>query len=261
MKIVALTAATLLALGGCASVTHPSSQTVTFETIDESGVVHQAVDCLVKARGVSIRARSGEPVEVPRDDQDMLVECKQIGMPLAEGTLRSRGNWGMLGNYLVLGNVLGATIDHASARGYNYPTTVRLVFGEKRFYDRSEQHKDEVLLGVDVTSLDNSVAVRPSPSGFARLSDDSALPKLGAAGQEDYRSWLGWPSPKAFALSDTGNWYAAHGAATYAPNDPVDPLARALAYCKKRNRGVACRLYAVDNDVVWVANTQSALMK
>lgn len=252
MKTIALSAATLLLLAGCASVTHPPEQTVTIQTVDDAGVMHQSVDCLIKVRGKSIQARSSEPVVIPRDDQDMTVQCKQIGLPVADGILRSRGNWGMLGNYLALGGVLGATIDHANARGYNYPTTVRLVFGEKRFYDRSEQTKDDVLLGVDLNALNNSFAVRPSPSGFARLNDDSALPKLSTTGQDDYRSWLTWPTPKAFALSESGNWYAAHGAASYAPNDPIDPLVRALEYCKKRNRGVACRLYAVDNDVVWV---------
>jgi hypothetical protein len=256
LKKLALVAAALLGLGGCASVTHPSNQQITFETVDQSGVVHQAADCLVKARSTSLLTRSGEPVDVPRDDQDMTVQCIQQGLPAANGILRSRGNWGMLGNYLVFGGVLGATIDHASARGYNFPTTVRLVFGEKRFYDRTEQHKEDVLLGMDMSSLNDAVALRPSPSGFARLNDDSAPPKLSESGQYDYRSWLGWPNPKAFALSDTGNWYAAHGAAAYAPTDAVDPAARALAFCKNRNRGVACRLYAVDNDVVWVPGAQ-----
>ena len=258
MNKFASMAVALLGLGGCASVTHPSNQQITFETVDQSGTVHLAADCLVKVRGTSVLTHSGEPIDIPRDDQDMTVQCIQQGLPAADGTLRSRGNWGMLGNYILFGGVLGATIDHASARGYNFPTTVRLVFGEKRFYDRSEQHKDDVLVGVDMSSLNATVAVRPSPSGFARLNDDGALPKLSAAGQSDYRSWLGWSNPKAFALSDTGSWYAAHGAAAYAPTDPVDPAARALEFCKKRNRGVACRLYAVDSDVVWVPGTQAA---
>ena len=258
MRKIVLTAWMLLALGGCASVTHPPKQQVSFETVDQSGVLHQSVDCVVKVRGKSMQVRSGELVEIPRDDQDMDVQCRQLGLPVAEGILRSRGNWGMLGNYLVFGGLLGATIDHATARGYNFPTTVRLVFGEKRFYDRSEQHKNDVLLGVDTSTLSSTVTVRPAPSGFASLNDDSALPKLSAAGQYDYRAWLGWPKPKAFALSDTGAWYAAHGAAAYAPTDPVDPLSRALEFCRQRNRGIACRLYAVDNDVVWVPSTQQA---
>ena len=46
----------------------------------------------------------------------------------------------------------------------------------------------------------------------------------------------------AFALSSTGEWsWAEEG------DDPVD---RVLAACQKSSRS-ACRVYAVDSDVVW----------
>jgi hypothetical protein len=57
-----------------------------------------------------------------------------------------------------------------------------------------------------------------------------------------YRRFLSAKLPRAFAIGPGG-------AAGYASGDWA--LGRALGFCQSR-RGLACKLYAVDNDVVWV---------
>jgi hypothetical protein len=76
------------------------------------------------------------------------------------------------------------------------------------------------------------------------------LSLLTEAGKEAYREYLTKPVPRAFVISSGGGWQTAFGAAT--PDAPVaaDPATRALAQCNRR--GLAdCKLYAVDNRVVW----------
>ncbi|WP_426190782.1 dienelactone hydrolase family protein [Massilia sp. DWR3-1-1] len=89
-------------------------------------------------------------------------------------------------------------------------------------------------------------AVAPAPSmpksDFAPLDDVDAVPFLHAAGKLAYREYLGKLSPRAFALSANGAWCWAE--------DGEDPDVRALATCEAKG-GQRCRLYSVDNNVVW----------
>ena len=88
-------------------------------------------------------------------------------------------------------------------------------------------------------------SARTSPSGFAALADISRLPVKTDRARDGYRSWLAADTPRAFAVhSATGAWGSAWGG--------EQPLARALANCA-RNAGSPCRLYAVDDSVVWAA--------
>ena len=88
----------------------------------------------------------------------------------------------------------------------------------------------------------------PAPAP-RRLGDDSALPYVNAHGRSDYRAWLSWSKPRAFAIANNGAWYAAQG--TVASDKlPTDPAQRALALCQQR-AGIPCALYAVDDSLVW----------
>lgn len=57
-----------------------------------------------------------------------------------------------------------------------------------------------------------------------------------------YATFLGKAAPRAFALSPQGNWGWASG--------KDDLLSRTLAHCQRKS-GNPCKLYAVDNEVVW----------
>jgi hypothetical protein len=82
---------------------------------------------------------------------------------------------------------------------------------------------------------------RPSASGFATLQDVDALPGGRNAKLTYQARFLALQSPRAFALGPEGSfgWAAGDWA-----------MGRALGFCQSA-RGLACKLYAVDDDVVW----------
>lgn len=87
------------------------------------------------------------------------------------------------------------------------------------------------------------VTPRPAKTGFADISDISAVPYLTEANKLLYEKFLTQPLPRAFAIAPSGNigW-------AYRGNDPVG---RALMYCEQYAKQ-PCTLYAVDNDVVFI---------
>ena len=82
---------------------------------------------------------------------------------------------------------------------------------------------------------------RPAKTDFAKLEDVAAVPHVRDGGL-GYAAFLKQGLPRAFALSADGAW----GWAT----EGDDPSARALANCQKNSRQ-ACKLYAIDEDIVW----------
>ncbi|HUA82159.1 MAG TPA: prolyl oligopeptidase family serine peptidase [Dyella sp.] len=100
--------------------------------------------------------------------------------------------------------------------------------------------------GCRLYAVDNQVVwVRPTPvptpTNFAALTDESAVPYLNAQGRVGYEKFLLMNRPRAFVVAPDGGWDAA--------SMGLDPVAVALARCSARHHD--CRLYAVDGDVVW----------
>jgi hypothetical protein len=82
----------------------------------------------------------------------------------------------------------------------------------------------------------------PPATNFADASDVNAIPYIGEKGRDGYKNFLTKQYPRAFVISASGRWaWAEMG---------DDPLKRALDTCRK-NSGMECRLYAVDDQVVW----------
>lgn len=87
----------------------------------------------------------------------------------------------------------------------------------------------------------------PPPSHYAALNDVQALPYLSMHEEQAaayYQKFLAKPLPRALAIGTRGAGEASEG---------FDPIARALQLCNQRSPN--CRLYAVDNDVVWTRPT------
>ena len=84
-----------------------------------------------------------------------------------------------------------------------------------------------------------------APSGYAAIDDVARVPFLGDKGRLGYRQFLDKPLPRAFALAPDGAWAFRDGDAS--------TLRDAVAECQARSGQGGCRLYAVDNDVVWHA--------
>lgn len=91
-----------------------------------------------------------------------------------------------------------------------------------------------------------------SESGFAALMDVDAVPNLTSACKERYAQWIKRSNPKGFAVSDKGNCASSVGTKAPEPNLPLDPAERALHVCSSGGAR-SCKLYAIDDDVVWSA--------
>jgi dienelactone hydrolase len=79
-------------------------------------------------------------------------------------------------------------------------------------------------------------------SGFANLNEIEKVPTSTHNRENLYKRFLTSKLPRAFAIG-------ANGAAGLATGDWA--AGRALGYCQTR-RGLPCKLYAIDNDVVWI---------
>ena len=90
----------------------------------------------------------------------------------------------------------------------------------------------------------------PQATGYATIDAVGAVPYLDEAGRAAYRAFLGQYPTRAFAVSSSGAWSWAEGG--------DNPMSVALANCRKENGDSPCRLYAVDNRVVWNDTSSSA---
>lgn len=84
--------------------------------------------------------------------------------------------------------------------------------------------------------------VRPSATDFAVLHDETKVPHIPEEKRSTYRDYLATSLPKAFAIAPNGALGWANGGDA--------PMRRALEVCNRRGLG-ACKLYAVDDEVVW----------
>ncbi|HEY4542026.1 MAG TPA: CocE/NonD family hydrolase [Noviherbaspirillum sp.] len=80
------------------------------------------------------------------------------------------------------------------------------------------------------------------PTGYAAVDNLEAVPFLRGKGREQYQVFLNKTFPRAFAVSSSGAWSWAE--------EGDDPASQALADCQK-NSSQPCRLYALDDQVVW----------
>lgn len=90
----------------------------------------------------------------------------------------------------------------------------------------------------------HSIAEPPPPvkTNYAQVDDLGAVPFLPDSGRDAYRAFLDKMTPRAFALSESGAWgWAEEG---------EDTGTRAVAACQAKSKQ-PCRLYSVDNYVVW----------
>jgi hypothetical protein len=85
---------------------------------------------------------------------------------------------------------------------------------------------------------------------FARIDDIDKLPFATERMRERYRYFLTRPLPRAFVISEGGDWRLASGAQSADPQAPGAPAERALRECEKARTG-RCIVYAIDDRVVW----------
>lgn len=86
----------------------------------------------------------------------------------------------------------------------------------------------------------------PPKTSFAPLEDETRLPHVKDSGRNGYKTYLTKLVPRAFAIGPSGAWAWADGG--------EDPLKRALDNCKRFAK-TDCKLYSVDDEVVWTEGT------
>jgi len=87
----------------------------------------------------------------------------------------------------------------------------------------------------------------PPPSDYAKLDDVDAVPYMRTDQERAfYKKFANRPLPRSLAIGPRGISSTTGG---------FDPLAQALKLCAQQSPN--CRLYAVDNDVVWTRPTPS----
>jgi dienelactone hydrolase len=84
----------------------------------------------------------------------------------------------------------------------------------------------------------------PAKTDFAALEDATKLPHVKDTGRAGYAVYLTKPLPRAFAIAPSGAWAWANGG--------EDPIRRAMDSCNRNGKGL-CKLYSVDDYVVWKA--------
>lgn len=116
--------------------------------------------------------------------------------------------------------------------------------GVKIWWPETEKFLKEVGMPTEpVIALSDEIKVPKTE--YASIDNITAVPYLRDRGREQYKVFLSKPYPRAFAVSPTGAWSWAE--------DGDDPVEQVLAECQK-NSSQPCKLYAVDNNVVWADN-------
>ncbi|MGE0797367.1 MAG: hypothetical protein AB7G13_24515 [Lautropia sp.] len=87
----------------------------------------------------------------------------------------------------------------------------------------------------------NRSRVMVEASQFAPIDDVARVPNIDDAGREGYRRFLAGESPRAFAVAESGRWVRVNGARG----------ADRVALDRCTAEGSHCKLYAVDDLVVW----------
>lgn len=105
--------------------------------------------------------------------------------------------------------------------------------------------------GVFKPQATSVLVVSPADQATVAVKVDNvdALPTTSFRSKLLYRDWLTKASPRAFALAADGSAYRTWGATTD-PTVPQDVPERAIHRCIKAGKQ-GCKLYAVDNSVVW----------
>jgi hypothetical protein len=116
-----LACASLVALGGCATVIKGTTQDIAVETNPPGAT------CTVSRNGAQIATLSATPgkVQVSRDKSPIMVSCAkapELAAPVSQ-TVESKFNGATFGNILA-GGVIGVVVDASTGANYTYPEQV-----------------------------------------------------------------------------------------------------------------------------------------
>lgn len=228
---------------GCASVTGGNAQKMYVQAHAADGTAVQGAECSLSNDKGTWRVRSPGDTSIIRSNKPMEVKCEKAPLPAGVVSVESGTRAAMLGN-IMIGGVVGAVIDHSSGAAYEYPEMIRVVMGRISSFT----------LPLGGTQAPAGPWGGSSSPAFAAINDAEAVPYLDARARDAYREWLARPHPRAFAVAPNGRFFTAWSTRPTDPAMPADPSERALVACE-RAAHMPCKLYAVNDRVVWVAET------
>ena len=174
--IHAATAAAVLQLFGCASVSNGTTGSMRVETVSKAGQPVEGAFCNLTNDSGTFTVTTPGSVVVHRSSSDLRIECKKSGEPTGAGTVTSRVAGSMFGNIL-LGGGIGAIVDHSNGSAYNYPEWIRLVMGDT---EGSFDRKDFV---AGTPTLSRTASSSTDKKATAEAQADK--PAAGASPQEE----------------------------------------------------------------------------
>lgn len=227
----------------------------------ESGLSEPRVADLIKADRLAMRIASGFGVNVSAyaDIMRKLVKdedsfgaptyrrTRGIDQQREEQLQRSVDLWVTKQRFYVLSGVdlqLQREVARRAKQVYSDPAA---VFSPTITFTKAKEllgagGGEESDVGIEAPLPEKHAGIVPTPTQFAALEDVDALPRVGPNGRSLYREWLMKPFPRAVAISDKGALARGYGS---------DAMERAIRVCQKFNN--PCRLYAVDDQIVWTA--------
>lgn len=116
----------LLTLTGCASVTGSTSQNISVQTKESTGVEVVGANCeLTNSKGKWFVITPGT-VGISRSNDNMQLLCKKDGYEPGRNGIVSDTKGMMFGNIL-FGGGIGAIVDHTSGAAYEYPSVFQVI--------------------------------------------------------------------------------------------------------------------------------------
>ena len=245
---------------GCASVISGAGHPVSFETIDAKGGHLKGANCDLRNNKGSWVVVTPGTTSVTGSSDDLIVRCEADGHAVGKATVVSSLKPEIFGNILI-GGLVGVAIDHASGSGYSYPQAVKVKMGDSV----TIEHPRHAANGANTNAAANKrpyaneanvgggsqplalapASPPPQASGWAAINEIETLPLRSERGRSAYRAFLKAPKPKAFAIGQFGTWGWVSGR-----RDASD---EALRFCASMST-LTCRIYAVDETVVWTAD-------
>lgn len=227
----------------------------------ESGLSEPKPADLIKADRLAMRLASGFGVDVPAyvaimrsliKDEDSFGaptyrRTRGIHQMREEQLQRSVDLWVEKKSFYTLAGVdiaLEREVSRRAKQVYSDPASVFSVNPTvtKVKAPLAGAGNQDSVAAAELPPVEKHAATVPPPTQFAALEDVDALPRVGPTGRSLYREWLSKPFPRAVAISDKGALARGYGS---------DAMDRAIRTCQKFNN--PCRLYAVDDQIVWTA--------
>jgi hypothetical protein len=142
MRTIKLLAALVLLhlLAGCASIMTSNENQVRVETVDASGKEVKDAICTVLRGDTRTSFNTPAVVPIAKGSGDIRMDCTKTGVPEGKAVLMSRVGAATFGN-IIAGGVVGAVVDQATGKAYNFPEWVQIVMGQFLVFDRRD-HND-----------------------------------------------------------------------------------------------------------------------